>query len=187
MVNFRHFVNVTSLSIRVKTAAYFIAVMQHSELPSLKDFQIHVGVLPWADAEQLCCALSKRKEKQTLETIAILCDSRRLPEPSDNSLTVVPYFLSFTQLRNLRLSRTCCIHLDNDLLLEAASSWPHLRTLEIAGLQVPPAVTFRGLFAALRLCPHLHRLEIFMDAVNIDIDPEAESFQHAALQSLDMT
>ncbi|KAG1733816.1 hypothetical protein EDB19DRAFT_1999890 [Suillus lakei] len=173
MINFAPFVNVTSLSFQGNTAGYTIAIL--------------VDALPWADAEQLCCALSKRKEKQTLETIAILCDHRTLPEPSDNSLTVVPYLLSFTQLRNLRLSPNCCTHLDNDLLLKAVSSWPHLRVLTIASSQMIPAVTFRGLFAALRLCPHLLRLEIFMDAANIDIDPKAESFQHAALQNLDVT
>ncbi|KAG1733822.1 hypothetical protein EDB19DRAFT_1911383 [Suillus lakei] len=186
-INFAPFVNVTSLSFQGNTAGYTIAVMQHSEFPSLKNFQILVDALPWADAEQLCCALSKRKEKQTLETIAILSRDLGLSGPSDNSLTIVPYFLSFTHLRNLRLSPDCCIYLDNDLLLEAVSSWPHLRTLEIASSQMIPAVTFRGLFAALRLCPHLHTLGIFMDAVNIDIDPTAESFQHAALQSLDVT
>ncbi|KAG1733818.1 hypothetical protein EDB19DRAFT_2041102 [Suillus lakei] len=187
MVNFAPFVNITSLLFGGNTAAYAIAIMKHSEFPSLKDFQIRAGVLPWADIEKLCRALSKCNERRTLETIAILCNSLTLPEPSDNSLTVVSYFLSFTQLRILRLSPNCCIHLDNDLLLEAVSSWPHLRILEIANPQMTPVVTFRGIFAALRLCPHLHRLEIFMDAVNIDIDPTAESFQHAALQSLDVT
>ncbi|KAG1733820.1 hypothetical protein EDB19DRAFT_2041103 [Suillus lakei] len=186
MANFGPCVNFTRLSFKGNTTSYAIAVMQHSEFPSLKDFQILVDVLPWAVSEQLCRALSQCNERQTLETIAILSHGIGLPEPSNNSLTVVPYLFSFTQLRNLRLSPNCCIHIDNDLLLEAVSSWPYLRVLEIASRQMPPAVTFRGLFAALRLCPHLHTLAIFMDAVNIDIDPKAESFQHTALQSFNV-
>ncbi|OAX33742.1 hypothetical protein K503DRAFT_869357 [Rhizopogon vinicolor AM-OR11-026] len=67
------------------------------------------------------------------------------------------------------------------------SSWPHIRTLELADTRVnPPAITLRGLFAALRLCPDLHTLQIYLDAVNIDIDPEAELFQHTSLRELDI-
>lgn len=52
----------------------------------------------------------------------------------------------------------------------------------------PPAtVTFRGLFAALRRCPHLYILALPIDAVNIDVDPEVESFQHTSLRYLDVS
>ncbi|OAX35227.1 hypothetical protein K503DRAFT_802985 [Rhizopogon vinicolor AM-OR11-026] len=52
----------------------------------------------------------------------------------------------------------------------------------------PPAtVTFRGLFAALRRCPHLHTLVLPIDAVNIDVDPEVESFQHTSLRYLNVS
>ncbi|KAG1742801.1 hypothetical protein EDB19DRAFT_1700420 [Suillus lakei] len=54
-------------------------------------------------------------------------------------------------------------------------------------MRMQPAVTFRGLLAALRLCPHLDTLRIFMDAVNVDIDPTTESFQNTTLQKLDLT
>jgi hypothetical protein len=47
-----------------------------------------------------------------------------------------------------------------------------------------PSVTFGGLSAALRLCLHLHTLYLAVDAVNIDIDPEAEQFQRTSLKSL---
>ncbi|KAG1801118.1 uncharacterized protein BJ212DRAFT_1384807 [Suillus subaureus] len=63
------------------------------------------------------------------------------------------------------------------------SAWPHIVWLELVDQQITP-VTFRGLFAALRHCPHLHWLQISTDTVNIDIDPDTESFQHTALQQL---
>jgi hypothetical protein len=60
------------------------------------------------------------------------------------------------------------------------SSWLHIRCLDLrdSRLYLQSTITFRGLFAALRLCPHLCTLWLSMDAVNIDIDLEAESFQH---------
>ncbi|OJA11041.1 hypothetical protein AZE42_07190 [Rhizopogon vesiculosus] len=41
-----------------------------------------------------------------------------------------------------------------------------------------PAVTFRGLFAAVSLCPHLHTTP--------RVDPKATSFQHPFLHTLDL-
>jgi hypothetical protein len=49
-----------------------------------------------------------------------------------------------------------------------------------------PIVTFGGLFAGVRLYPNLHTLCLDMDAINIDIDPETESFQHASLRRLNI-
>jgi hypothetical protein len=37
---------------------------------------------------------------------------------------------------------------------------------------------FHGLFAALCLCPDLFDLQVYLDVVNIDIDPNVELFQH---------
>ncbi|KAG2127673.1 hypothetical protein DEU56DRAFT_819928 [Suillus clintonianus] len=187
MVKFAPFINVTRLSFRAKTASHTIAVMQHSEFPSLKNLFIHVEVLPLAEAEQLLCALSQCKATQTFEQLSISSSGPRLQEPLDNSLTAVPYFLPFRQLRTLYLRLHFCTHLDNDRLLEAISSWPHIRSLQLVDPEMPPAITFRGLFAALRLRPHLHTLSISMDAINIDIDPKAESFQYPALQNLNVT
>lgn len=59
--------------------------------------------------------------------------------------------------------------------------------LEFMDPRVVPTVTFRGLFAALHRCPHLHTLDIPLDAVNLDIDFTAESFQHTSLRHLDLT
>ncbi|KAG1807989.1 uncharacterized protein BJ212DRAFT_715633 [Suillus subaureus] len=66
------------------------------------------------------------------------------------------------------------------------SRWPHIRSLELVDWQITP-ITFRGLFAALRQCPHLCWLQISMDAVNIDINPDTEPFQHTTLQQLILT
>jgi len=70
--------------------------------------------------------------------------------------------------------------LDNDICLEAMSSWPRIESVELDDQQRyhPIVTTFCRLFAGLRLCPHLHALRVFMDAVNVDIDPKAGSFHH---------
>ncbi|KAG1873198.1 hypothetical protein F4604DRAFT_1767167 [Suillus subluteus] len=67
------------------------------------------------------------------------------------------------------------------------SYWPHIRTLELMDQQVIPTVIFRGLFAALRRCPHLHTRDILLGAVNIDIYHTAESFLHTSLKHLNLT
>lgn len=186
--NFAPFHNLTGLSFDVDTAAYTIAVIQHSELPSLRDFVIHVQVLPWPEAEQLCCALSQCKADQKLEHINIICNGELDEEPSSSSMTVITQFFCFTQLRTLQLEFPhCCFNLDNNLLLEAMASWPHICSLELSDMETVPTVTFRGLFTALSRCPNLLRLNMSMDVAGIDIDPTAESFQHTTLESLKLT
>lgn len=185
---FTRFLNITALSFHVNTASYVIAVMQNSAFPSLKEFKMVVRALPWEDAEQLFHALSQCTASQTLEHIDILSRDQGVPEPSDSSLTPIAQFFGFTQLQTLQLAFPhCCIRLDNHLLSKAMSSWPHIRSLKLEDPHLRPAtITFCGLFAALRQSPHLHTLHVSMDAVNIDADPQAESFQHTSLQTLDV-
>ncbi|KAG0703079.1 hypothetical protein DFH29DRAFT_465439 [Suillus ampliporus] len=187
-LEFAPFLNVTTLRFYAVTAAYAITAMQHSEFPSLKRFEMRVHVLPWAEAEQLFRALSQCKACQTLEHIVIFSFDSEEEEPPGNTLTAVTQFLCFTQLRSLWLVfENCSIYLDNDLLLKAMSSWPHLHRMVLLDDQSrPPTVTFRGLFAALKLCPSLDTLQLLIDAVNIDIDPKAESFRHTSLKCLDV-
>ncbi|KAG1750769.1 hypothetical protein EDB19DRAFT_1904167 [Suillus lakei] len=187
-LKFAPFLNVTVLHFCMDTAAYTITALQLSEFPSLTHFAMYARNVSQAEAEQLFCALSQCKACQTLEHIIIhSIDADRL-DPSDNSLTAITQFFCFTQLRSLCLIfDNFPIYLDNDLLLEAMSSWPHIYSMKLKDYQLdPPAVTFRGLFAALRLCPHLQTLQLHIDAVNIDIDPDNESFQHTSLQSLNV-
>ncbi|KAG0694968.1 hypothetical protein DFH29DRAFT_295919 [Suillus ampliporus] len=176
--------NITVLSFRVETAAYVTAVMQNSEFPSLKEFKIGVDGLLQVDAEQLFRALLQCKACQTLEHISIWSYQNVVREPPSSSFAAITQLVYFTQLRTLRLAFPhCCINLDNDLLFAAMSSWPHIRSLELSDSpHRTVTITFRGLFAALRQCPHLHTLELSIDAVNIDIDPTLESFQHTSLQ-----
>jgi hypothetical protein len=190
-LDFAPFLNVATLRFyQVESAADIITVIQHSEFPSLKEVDIRVRVLPHAQAGQLCHALSQCKASQTLEHIHISSSIREAQETPFSSLAATGHFLCFTQLQTLWFSVHHSIYLDNDLLLEAMSSWPHIRSLMLdprpATHHRPPAVTFRGLFSALRLCPNLHSLTIPMDAMNIDIDPEVESFQHTSLRLWDM-
>jgi len=80
-----------------------------------------------------------------------------------------------------------CSHLDNGFLFKTMSSWPHICLLELMDLHFhSPDVTFCRLFAALCLCPCLQTLQIFVDAVYINIDPTTESFEHTSLQALDL-
>ncbi|KAG2121774.1 hypothetical protein BD769DRAFT_1476847 [Suillus cothurnatus] len=181
--NFTPFVNLVFLFFHSDTAVYLTTVLQHSEFPSLKEFCMDVGALSWMEAEQLFRALSLCKACHTLETIVVVCSGPEAHEPSANSLTTVSHILCFTQLRVLRLSLHHSIIINNDLLFEAISGWPHIVWLELVDREITP-VTFRGIFAALRQCPHLQWLQISMDTVNIDIDPDTESFQHTALQQL---
>ncbi|OJA20588.1 hypothetical protein AZE42_05379 [Rhizopogon vesiculosus] len=185
-LNVAPFVNVATLQFNVYSAADVIKLIQHSEFPSLEEFSLCTRVLPWVEAEQLFRALSQCRACETLECIYISSSSSH-PGHEKHSLTAIRQFICFSQLRALRLSVHGSIYLDNDLLLDAMSSWPHIRSLKLADTRVnPPAITFRGLFAALRLCPNLLNLQIYLDAVNIDIDPEAELFQHTSLRELDI-
>jgi hypothetical protein len=182
-LDFSSFLNVTSLIFFVDMAADIITVMQHSEFPSLKRFKMCASILSSAEARRLCQALSQCKACQTLEHIDIASPLG----DSGNSLTAIQLFLGFIQLRTLKLSVHCPIYLDDALLLEAVSSWPHIIVLELTGVPCrPPTVTFRGLIAALRQCSHLHTLRVLVDAVNINSDSRVELFQHTSLQALDV-
>ncbi|OJA13880.1 hypothetical protein AZE42_05404 [Rhizopogon vesiculosus] len=188
-LNFAPFLNLTALSLRFETlpavtAANITTVIQDSKFPLLKEFLFCVVEdFPWRQAELLFRALSQSKASQTLELVEItFCDS---DEGFDNPLPVIRQFLCFTQLRSLWIHVESSIYLDNDLLLEAMSSWPHIEFLSLEDVY-QPTVTFHGLFAALRLCPHLHTLCVYMDAARIDINPEADSFQHPSLHTLDL-
>ncbi|KAG1869390.1 hypothetical protein DFJ58DRAFT_765820 [Suillus subalutaceus] len=165
--NFAPFCNLTGLFFYVDTAAYTIAIIQHSELPSLQDFVMNVSVLPYTEAEQLCRALSQCKADQNLKHIDITARGAKVGELSSSSLTVITQFFGFTQLRTLQLEFPhCCFNLDNNLLLGAMTSWPHICSLELLDIQTLPTVTFRGLFTALL---------------------QSESFQHTTLESLKLT
>lgn len=182
-LNFGPFLNLTALSFAVHTTAYIMALMQNSDFPSLKQFTMWVNTLSWAEVEQVVRVLSQCKACQILEQIEMHTYASDVKDPPGRR-SYLTHFCCFTQLRILRLTFPgCCIHLDNDLLLEIMSSWPHLRSLDLEDCyQTQGTITFRGLFAALRQCPHLHRLSLVVDAVNIDIDPMTESFQHTSLQ-----
>ncbi|OAX35890.1 hypothetical protein K503DRAFT_784748 [Rhizopogon vinicolor AM-OR11-026] len=178
-LNFAPFLNLTALSLRFETlpsvtAANITTVIQDSKFPLLKEFEFRVVEdFSWRQAEPLFRALSQSRASQTLERVEIIfCDS---DEGFDNPLP----------LHSLRIHVESSIYLDNDLLLEAMSSWPHIEYLSLDDVY-QPTVTLHGLFAALRLCPHLHTLHVYMDAARIDIDPEADSFQHPSLHTLDL-
>ncbi|OAX35892.1 hypothetical protein K503DRAFT_722293 [Rhizopogon vinicolor AM-OR11-026] len=191
-LNVTPFLNLTTLSFRMThksgtlTPRIIATLLQLSEFPSLKEFELCFGGMPWKGADSLFHALSRFKAYRTLERITVSFHGPpTVLEHSGNPLLMIRQFFCFTQLRYLRLAVHRPTHLDDALFLEAMSSWPHIESLE---LQDPypctPTLTFRGLFAALRLCPHLHTLQVSVNSVNIDVDREAESFQHPSLQNL---
>ncbi|KAG1799297.1 uncharacterized protein HD556DRAFT_1525223 [Suillus plorans] len=183
------FLNITRLSFQeLYDAGDIITVMQHSQFPSLKEFEFEANRLSSEEAEQLFHALSHCKACGTLEEISICSLERKFAGSQyDESLTPIPHFLCFTQLRTLKLM-FCdfCIYLDNDMLLQAMSSWPHIRTLEIEESDLSSEVSLRGLLTALGLCPQLHTLQLPIKIATIDIDPDAEPIQHTSLESLDL-
>lgn len=185
ITNFSPFSNVTALSFLLHGAAYAITVMQHSQFPSLKEFKLDVSVLSSLEAEQLFRALSKCKACETLEKIIVHSSHY---DPQTNSLSVIPYLLCFTQLRTLNLAcYDFCINLDDDILLEAVSAWPHMRNLEIEDLRFDYSpITFRGIFTMLSLCPQLDTLRISIDTTAVDIDPDVEPAQHTSLRILEL-
>ncbi|KAG1810470.1 uncharacterized protein HD556DRAFT_55854 [Suillus plorans] len=183
-LDFATFLHLTTLSLSGIEAAYAVAIIQHSKFPSLKEFEMHVCVLHWAQAEQLFHALSLCKASQTLERINI-SSRKQTQEHTSDSLTAVRQFLCFKELRTLGLSVHYPIYLDDDLLFEAMTTWSHIHSFQLMNWYPSPAtLTFRGLFAALRLCPQLQELQVSVDARNIDIEPEVESFQHTSLRIL---
>jgi hypothetical protein len=131
--------------------------------------------------------LSQCKAYDTLECLEVTIYNTGL-ELSDYPSPVISHLLRFTQLRSLQLDiDDGFLYLDNGLLLEAMSSWPHIEYLQLDDSECDEStstITFRGLFAGLRLCPHLHTLRVSMDAANIDVDPKTESFQHPTLHTL---
>jgi hypothetical protein len=188
-----HFLNLAALSLdfdepSVTEAKNIATVIQHSEFPSLKEFQFKVTFFPWRQAEQFLRALSHCKAYDSLERLNVFIYNTRL-ELSDYPSPAISHLLRFTQLRSLRLDIDGFLYLDNGLFLEAMSSWPHIEFVHLYDSwceESTSTVTFRGLFAGLRLCPHLHTLRVSMDAANVDIDPKAELFQHPALHTLDL-
>ncbi|KAG2348257.1 hypothetical protein BDR05DRAFT_956811 [Suillus weaverae] len=187
IANFSPFSNVTALSFLLHSAAYAITIMQHSQFPSLKEFKMDVDVLSLPGAEQLFRALSHCKARETLEKIIVYSSYHEYDGPPNNS-SVITHFLCFTQLRTLHLA--CfdfCLNLDNDILFEAMSTWPHMRDLEIEDVHLRNSpITFRSLLTALRLCPHLHTLEVPIDTTTVDIDPDVEPIQHTSLRRLEL-
>lgn len=189
IANFSPFSNVTALSFMLDSAPYAIAVMQHSQFPSLKEFKMDVDFLSSPEAEQLFRALSNCESCKTLEKIIVLSLYHEYDDDDDtpnNSLSAIPHFHCFTQLQTLHLACfNFCINLDDDILLEAMSTWPHMRDLEIEDLRMHYSpITFRGIFRALHLCPQLHTLQVPIDgtAVNIDVEP----IQHTSLRVLEL-
>ncbi|KAG1725942.1 hypothetical protein EDB19DRAFT_252415 [Suillus lakei] len=180
IINFSPFLNLTALAFTVDSAAYTSTIMQHSQFPSLKEFEITIEVLSSIEAERLLRALSHYQ--QTLEQLTVILGE--FDDPKHNSSIAISQFLCFTQLRSLRLDS--CIYLDNNLLLEAISAWPHIHTLLIATNRFRPPITFRGLFTALHQCPRLKSLRVLVDTTNIDVDPDAEPIPHTSLQTLEL-
>ncbi|KAG1890688.1 uncharacterized protein F5891DRAFT_106696 [Suillus fuscotomentosus] len=183
------FLNITRLSFQeLYDAGDIITVMQHSQFPSLKEFEFEANRLSSEEAEQLFHALSHCKACRTLEEITICSLERKFAGSQyDESLTPIPHFLCFTRLRTLKLMfYGFCIYLDKDMLLQAMSSWPHIRTLEIEESDLSSEVSLRGLLTAIGLCPQLDTLQVPIKIATIDIDPDAEPIQHTSLESLDL-
>jgi len=171
-----------ALSFTVDSPAYTTTILQHSQSPSLKRFWIEIKVVSLTEAEWLFRALFNYK--QTLEQLTVILSEYHDFQNNYLGLTVITHLLCFTQLQFLQLNcLDYSIYLDNNLLLEAMSAWPHIHTLKMG---IYPSITFCRLFTALHQCPQMESLPVLIDTVNIDIDPNAEPIQHTSLQTLDL-
>ncbi|KAG2153411.1 hypothetical protein DEU56DRAFT_751991 [Suillus clintonianus] len=102
-----------------------------------------------AQADQLLRALSQCKACQALEYVNIFTGNPVVQERSCNS------FMPIRQPRNLQpASPHCYRNLNSDLLFEAMSTWPHIRSLEL----MSPLANAADI--------------IFFDAAHIDITAE---------------
>lgn len=183
IANFTPFFNLTVLSFTVYNPEYVTTILRHSQFPSLKRFWIMVAAPTATEANQLFRALSHYK--QTLEQLTVIMSSYN--HDSQNKYLTITHFFCFTQLRLLHLD--CIesrIYLDNNLLLEAMSSWPHIEFFKIEDFGGNSSVTFRGLFTALSQCPQLESLRLSIDTMNIDINLHAEPIPNTTLRALDL-
>ncbi|KAG1763395.1 hypothetical protein EDD22DRAFT_969449 [Suillus occidentalis] len=183
IANFTPFFNLTVLSFTVDDTEYVTTILRHSQFPSLKRFWIMVAAPTATEANQLFHALSHYK--QTLEQLTVIMSSYN--HGFQNKYLTITQFFCFTQLRLLHLD--CIesrIYLDNNLLLEAMSAWPHIEFFKIEDFGGNSSVTFRGLFTALSQSPQLESLRLSIDTVNIDIDLHAEPIPNTTLRALDL-
>jgi hypothetical protein len=185
--NISPFVNLKSLSLVINGAGCIIAIITSSRFPTLLKFSASSAVMSSAEVEALLHALTQCNASQTMECIAIELSSG-FPQNLPGSLLapVIP-LLHFGRLQNLRIHcPDSSIYVDDGLLLQAASSWPLIRTLQICGpYHHSAAVTFRGLFAAFHQCPHLRTLKLPIDAGRMDTPHDTEPLY--SLEILDLT
>jgi hypothetical protein len=186
-VNISPFVNLKSLSLVVNGAGSIIPIITNCRFPTLLRFAASSAVMRSAEVEELLHALTQCNASQTLECIVIEL-SKGLPQNlAGSSLAPITPLLNFGRLHKLRIHcPDSYIYLDDGLLLQAASSWPLIHTLQIYGpYNHSTAVTFRGLHAAFRQCPHLRTLKLPVDAGRMDIPRDAEPLY--SLEILDLT
>ncbi|OAX33522.1 hypothetical protein K503DRAFT_518147 [Rhizopogon vinicolor AM-OR11-026] len=154
-LEFAPFLNVRTIcfSFDLGIAEGIITLLQRSKFPSLKNFGFNVtdGSLSSGEVEQLFRALSQCNTCRTLQHVVIYLPR---PDVQEHSILIRQLF-PFAQLQTISLTFCNPIYLDNDFILEAMSSWPHIRSLRLENRVHcrQPGIIFRGLFAALRLCP----------------------------------
>ncbi|OAX35232.1 hypothetical protein K503DRAFT_773702 [Rhizopogon vinicolor AM-OR11-026] len=158
-LKFAPFLNITTLSFDLKIATGLITLLQHSEFPSLKKFEFLGRMSSW-EVEHLFGVLSQCNTRRTLEHIDISLRWYTVQDPC----TLIRQLFCFTQLQALYLS-FCdpSVYLDNDpvypddndFLLEAMTSWPHIPSLQFRDKS---ANRHPGVTAALPECPDWHTL-----------------------------
>ncbi|KAJ6587977.1 hypothetical protein B0H19DRAFT_1247699 [Mycena capillaripes] len=77
---------------------------------------------------------------------------------------------TLTALTSVTLAGPVGLDLDDPAAAEIARAWPRITSLDLAGsafLHVPPRTTLRALLAFARLCPHLWRLSLPINANSV--------------------
>lgn len=187
MIIISPFVNVKSLSFAVNGGGRINAIITSCRFPSLLRLSARSAIMSSAEVEELLHALAQCNESQTLECIVIELSSASPQDLPGSSLAPVIPLLQFGRLQNVVIHcPDSFIYLDDGHLLQAASSWPSIHTLQIYGpYHHTAAVTLGGFIAAFHRCPHLHTALLPIDARSTDIARDAEPL--GSLQTLDLT
>jgi hypothetical protein len=106
-------------------------------------------------------------------------------DPEQIALYAVPGthlfpLFTLTTLTSVTLAGPVGLDLDDAATTEIARAWPRITSLDLAGsafLHIPPRTTLRALLAFARLCPHLWRLSLPINARSV---PKWRNAQTAA-------
>ncbi|KAJ6541062.1 hypothetical protein DFH09DRAFT_1322913 [Mycena vulgaris] len=169
----------TSLASLIVTASDASGVFDLLSHPPIDHIEAFFPKSTTADTITKCYSAFARACTDSPLDILVLGRDNWLWDESQTPPTAAQIAISLVsgpQLRPLlvltNVSRVCLappvgIDLDNEIVLELAQAWPHLKSLRFGAsdyAHVPSRVTLDGLLPFAEHCPHLYLLQIPLDA-----------------------